>query len=60
MELKTLKGYLYAATAGEDSAEIIDSNGLTLSVGAGEQVMFTATCDSITVTSGSITLTQVR
>lgn len=60
MNIPTIKGFLYAATAGEDSAEITDANGLTLSIGAGEQVLFTATSDSITVSSGTITLTQVR
>lgn len=60
MEIKTLKGYLYCATAGEDSAEIVDENGLTLSVEAGQQAYFTATCEKITVASGAITLNIVR
>lgn len=51
---------MYAATAGEESAEVTDANGLTLSIGAGEQVLFTATADEIVVASGTITLTQVR
>lgn len=60
MNLQTIKGYMYAATAGEESAEVTDANGLTLSIGAGEQVLFTATTDEIVVASGTITLTQVR
>ena len=60
MEINTLKGFMYAATAGLSSAEITDANGLTLSIGAGEQVLFTATGDHITVVSGTVTLTQVR
>lgn len=60
MEYQTNKGFLYAVTGGEDGAEITDSNGLTLSIEAGQQVLFTATSNSITVTTGTITLTQVR
>lgn len=56
----TIKGYLYAATAGLSDATIEDENGLTLTIKAREQVMFTATSDHITVVSGVVTLTQVR
>lgn len=60
MDIPTIKGYVYAATAGLSSAEVTDANGLSLSIGAGEQVIFTAATDKVTVASGVVTLTQVR
>lgn len=59
MDIPVIKGFLYAVTAGTESVELTDENGLTISVGSGEQSMFTATCDKVTVT-GDATVTQVR
>ena len=58
MEINTLKGFTYVATAKTD-ATITDDNGLNLVVKAGEQGTFIATADKVSVT-GTATITQTR
>lgn len=58
MEINTLKGFTYVATAKTD-ATITDDNGLNLLVKAGGQGTFIATADKVAVT-GSATITQTR